>query len=409
MIELESEGKTPEYMELADLKFMLSLPEYRDNDTLKQKLMTGIQANDMAPYYSIVCSDFGWELNDDLLLKMQEVNAAKLLDFDRYDTVKSNDDDVNPKLWQGKLEYLCSIGDKEISLKLARDKSQDTSLSVNCRLDAIFTTFRIAYFHGCDLKNMRNAIEKANELIDVSTGVGGDWSARNKLKAYEAVCSLGHRNYSRAAYLFLDAVPTFESYELLDFVSMIKYTVLSCMIALSRCEMNTKFKKNSALTQALHTHNSDIRRFYEYLYDGQYALFFESLAKIEKSMRNDKLLHPHYRHYVREMRLKAYSQLLQAYSSLSLKSMADAFNVSEEYIEKEVSRFAALGRLQCKIDCVARRVIPSGFVSDGRCENNLSASVPEAMYKQGIMYQVTIKHGDILLNRLKKLGRVMDF
>ncbi|PSN37230.1 26S proteasome non-ATPase regulatory subunit 6 [Blattella germanica] len=410
MSEAETDGnRSLPYMELANYKFMLSLPEFNNDSTLQNKLMAGIKEGDMAPFYSTVCADLGWELNEDLLSRMQGMNREKLSQFEKDDNEKGEDEN-EPRLWLDKLEYMSSIGDKETALKLATDKSQDTSLSTNCRLDAIFAIFRIAYFHGCDIKLMKSAIEKATELIESRTGTGGDWSARNKLKAYEAVCCLGLRNYSRAADLLLDSVPTFESYELLDFSTLIRYTMIACMIALPRCEFSTKLRKNGALTQALHA-QPDLKKFYENLYEGQYMEFFVVLAKIETAMRRDKLLHPHYRHYVREMKLKAYSQLLQAYRSLSLKSMAEAFGVTEEYIEKEVSRFAALGRLQCKIDSVAGTVVTSGYLNEdaGICGNVVCESAPEATYERGVMYQVTIKHGDILLNRLKKLARVMDF
>lgn len=65
------------------------------------------------------------------------------------------------------------------------------------------------------------------------------------------------------------------------------------------------------------------------------------------------MLAPHYRHYVREMRIKAYTQLLESYSSLTLTYMAVSFGVTETFIDQELHRFIAAGRLHCKIDKVA--------------------------------------------------------
>jgi 26S proteasome regulatory subunit N7 len=70
-------------------------------------------------------------------------------------------------------------------------------------------------------------------------------------------------------------------------------------------------------------------------------------------MKEDRLLAPHYRYYVREMRIKAYTQLLESYSSLTLKYMADSFGVTEPFVDQELHRFIAAGRLHCKIDKVA--------------------------------------------------------
>lgn len=40
------------------------------------------------------------------------------------------------------------------------------------------------------------------------------------------------------------------------------------------------------------------------------------------------------RHYVREMRIVAYAQLLESYRSLTITSMAQAFGVTEDYIDR---------------------------------------------------------------------------
>ena len=45
-------------------------------------------------------------------------------------------------------------------------------------------------------------------------------------------------------------------------------------------------------------------------------------------------------------------QLLESYRSLTLKYMANAFGVTEEYMDSELCRFIASGRLHAKIDKV---------------------------------------------------------
>lgn len=56
-------------------------------------------------------------------------------------------------------------------------------------------------------------------------------------------------------------------------------------------------------------------------------------------MKKDWLFAPHYRYYVREMRIQAYSQLLESYRSLTLGYMAEAFGVSTEFIDQWVCLF----------------------------------------------------------------------
>jgi hypothetical protein len=66
--------------------------------------------------------------------------------------------------------------------------------------------------------------------------------------------------------------------------------------------------------------------------------FIFSTAKVEQEMKQDRHFHSHYRYFVREMRILGYSQLLESYRSLTLQYMANAFGVSEEFID----RYAAI-------------------------------------------------------------------
>ena len=63
-------------------------------------------------------------------------------------------------------------------------------------------------------------------------------------------------------------------------------------------------------------------------------------------------LAPHSRYFIREMRIKAYAQLLESNRSLSLSHMATSFGVSVEFMDRELSKFIASGRLHCRIDKV---------------------------------------------------------
>jgi hypothetical protein len=56
-MQMESEGVTPAYMELAQIKFALKLREYMNDHALKEKLMNGIKQGNMAPYYKEVSTN----------------------------------------------------------------------------------------------------------------------------------------------------------------------------------------------------------------------------------------------------------------------------------------------------------------------------------------------------------------
>lgn len=57
-------------------------------------------------------------------------------------------------------------------------------------------------------------------------------------------------------------------------------------------------------------------------------------AMVEGLLRRDYLVAPHYRYYVREMRILAYTQLLESYRSLTLQYMAEAFGVTVDFIDQ---------------------------------------------------------------------------
>lgn len=89
------------------------------------------------------------------------------------------------------------------------------------------------------------------------------------------------------------------------------------------------------------------------LYNGNYAQFFKALATVEQEfLSKDRYLYEHRTYFIREMRLRAYSQLLQSYKVVSLQSMANSFGVSVDWLDKDLAPFIASGRLACSIDRV---------------------------------------------------------
>lgn len=113
-----------------------------------------------------------------------------------------------------------------------------------------------------------------------------------------------------------------------------------------------------------------------------YADFFTALSDVEQThLLPSPLLAPHARFYVREMRIKAYSQILESYRSLTLERMCRSFGVSEAFIDRDLSKFIAGGRLKCRIDKV------QGVIITNRLEK---------VGKTGV-YENLVKQGDVLL------------
>nr|KAF6421035.1 proteasome 26S subunit, non-ATPase 6 [Molossus molossus] len=344
---LEEEGlpKNPD-LRIAQLRFLLSLPEHRGDAAVRDELMAAVRDNNMAPYYEALCKSLDWQMDMDLLNKMKKANEEEL---------------------------------KRLDVEL-----EDAEKNLGHRLDIVFYLLRIGLFYMDNDLITRNT-EKAKSLIEE----GGDWDRRNRLKVYQGLYCVAIRDFKQAAELFLDTVSTFTSYELMDYKTFVTYTVYVSMIALERPDLREKVIKGAEILEVLHSLPA-VRQYLFSLYECRYSVFFQSLAVVEQEMKKDWLFAPHYRYYVREMRIHAYSQLLESYRSLTLGYMAEAFGVGVEFIDQELSRFIAAGRLHCKIDKVNEIV-----------ETNRPDS-------KNWQYQETIKKGDLLLNRVQKLSRVIN-
>ena len=75
-------------------------------------------------------------------------------------------------------------------------------------------------------------------------------------------------------------------------------------------------------------------------------LTWVSAALEQTHLKPNRLLAPHTRYYVREMRILAYNQLLESYRSLTLDSLARSFGVSIDFVDKYVLTFCNL-RVAC--------------------------------------------------------------
>ena len=392
--------KTPDHILLSKTRFKLSLGEYQNDENLKNEFLDVVTRKNMSRYYEEACKEFDWVIDDDLLNLMRQANKVAWQELESPDN--SALEDFARRNWREKLEFLCEIGELDRAGDVATPIFKDESNSTSIRIEAAFGLFRISYVRN-NFRQMGEIIGEIARLIEKGCASSSNWCSRNKLKVYEAVYCLATRNLSRATSLLLDCIPTFESYELLPFKDVVEYTVLSGMISLPRSDLHRQFHNNGMLQQALLAESHRYRDYFYSLYDCHYKEFFRNLAWIELELKANPLLHCHRRYYVREMRLKAYTQLLRAYRTINLSRMASEFGVSEDYIEQEVARCIAAGKLHCKIDNVARAIVT---VSAAGCDRGRA---PDATCDRGLSYQNAIKRGDTLLNRLKKLGEVIDF
>lgn len=241
-------------------------------------------------------------------------------------------------------------------------------------------------FYG-DKLLVKKHVDRAKTLVDS----GGDWDRRNRLKAYNGLYLLTVRSYNLAAPLLLDSLSTFTSYELCSYSSLVVYSVLAGSVSLKRVDFKSKVvdapeikailgdgeDKLSALSGALSagpgadeemkddsssstpagaktavnlttlgssTDQPEVEAAMDFsplaqlvgsLYTGSYRSFFGALAAVEVSfLTQDRYLYEHRGWFVREMRLRAYQQLLQSYRVVGLESMANDFGVSVDFLDR---------------------------------------------------------------------------
>ncbi|XP_064399836.1 26S proteasome non-ATPase regulatory subunit 6-like [Halichondria panicea] len=385
---LDEEGlpKNPD-LALTELKFLLTVkftgPANKEN--VWGILLKSIKDNAMAPFYLSLCADVGRTVDPALLSVLEAKNKATLATLEAgIENAEKNFGETEQRdALMAKAEYLCTIGDKDGAVSAFRATYEKT-VGLSHRMDLSFYLIRIGLF-WMDHDLITRNIDKAKALIEE----GGDWDRRNRLKTYEGLYAMSVRDFKRAAECFFDTMATFTSTEIMDYRTFCKYAVFCCMVAMGRGEVKKHIVNGTDILEILHDY-PELHDHVTSLYHCRYDDFFKSLIWAENEFKGDCFLAPHARYYIRELRIKAYTQLLESYRSLSLAHMAKSFGVGVGFIDRELSKFIASGRLHCRIDKVG------GVVETNRPDS------------KNFLYQSTIKQGDLLLNRVQKLSRVIN-
>jgi len=382
--------KNPD-LDLSQKRFLLSLNDEivppEEKTKIKDQLFAAISQDNMLPFYTAVCEQFKWKVDLELVDKMKTEIEKKVKQL--TDAITDAEENLGEsEVREGYLaraDFYCTIGDKDKAVQAFRETTEKT-VGLGQKLDILFVLIRMGFFWNDSDLVTRN-IEKAKSLIEQ----GGDWDRRNRLKVYEALYYASIRKFKEAADLFLEGLATFTSYELCPYNQFIFYSVLTSAVSIDRVNLKAKVIDAPEVLAVIRDADlSGLGELINSLYNSEYAIFFQSLAEIADKMKKDRYLAAHARYYCREMRIKAYSQLLDSYRSVRLDSMAKAFGVTDDFLDRELSRFIASNRLHCKIDRV------DGIVETTR---------PDSKNAQ---YQEMLKCGDALLNRVSKLSRIIN-
>ncbi|CAJ2653988.1 unnamed protein product [Trifolium pratense] len=385
---MASEGEESQQPQLilADKLFLLKQSDVQDIDKVRfrEDVFNFVKEHDMVKLYETLVADSVLDVDQSLLDSMRAKidDELKKLDEKIADAEENLGESEVREAHLAKSLFFIRIGDKKAleHLKVTETKT----VAVGQKMDLVFYTLQLGFF-DMDFDLISKSIDKAKSLFEE----GGDWERKNRLKVYEGLYCMSTRNFEKAAELFLDSISTFTTYELFPYDTFIFYTVLTSIITLDRVSLKQKVVDAPEILTVIGK-IPHLSEFLNSLYDCQYKSFFSAFAGLTEQIKLDRYLHSHFRYYMREIRTVIYSQFLESYKSVTIEAMAKAFGVSVDFIDVELSRFIAAGKLHCKIDKVA-----------GVLETNR----PDA---KNALYQATIKQGDFLLNRIQKLSRVID-
>jgi len=373
--------------QLAQYRFLLQQNFVSDAEKaeVKTKFLEAIKAENMLPLYQTVAPELGWGEDAEFQNSAQKANEEQVKQLD--DKIKDAQENLGESevrdSMEAKAAFYSRIGEKDKAITQYKATLEKT-IGFGQKLDIVFNMYRIGLFWN-DHTLIKKNLDQAKSMIEQ----GSDWDRRNRLKVYEAIHFMSIREFKKAALLLLDTISTFTAVELLDYDTFIFYTVLMCVVALDRVTIKSKVINAPEIISVI-GNIPNLQILLNSFYNCNYGPFLVALADITDVIKKNRFLSPHAEYFSKEMRVLAYSQMLESYKSVQIGNMATAFGVSPNFLDRELSRFIASGRLHAKIDKVG------GIVETNR---------PDSKNAQ---YQAFIKQGDLMLNRIQKLSRVIN-
>lgn len=366
---------------------------------LTKRIKAIILENNMLHYYNTVSP----YLKDIKLTAAQvtemEVTIEKTLtkfDEDIKDSKENLGDIEVLDLYKKKLMFSYYSKPEADTLKVLEELNGLKGISTGQKIDNCLLKLRLGLFFK-DFGILESTIEEIDKFLEV----GGDWERRNRFKVYKGLYYILKRNFKQASENFIPTISTFTSTELMSYKEFLKYCIYSASISLNRVEFKEKIidsapiKAILTLTSTSKDKNLDsegdkyLAEFVMCLYNQDYATYFLSISKIYENLVSDRYFYDHLKYWLRELRIKTYKQFLEPYKSVTLDMMGYEFGVSKEFLDRELSRFISSGKISAKINKI-----------DGIIEANKQT-------EEHMKYQEVIKEGDLMLNKIQVLSRLL--
>lgn len=370
-----------ENLRLAELRFKANRGCAESAATLKKQLIE----RKALPFYQLVATELDWPKDAAIQSTLESEVAKELEELDAKvkDAEENAGESEVREALLARATFFSRIFDRPTAEE-AYERTFKATVGIGQKIDIVLSLIRLG-LTALDFKFVSANITRAKALVEK----GGDWERRNRLKVYEATYLAATRDIKGAAALFLDSLQTFSATELFDYKTFVFYTVITSIVSVDRPTLKGKVADAPEILTVV-LENDVLNRFLSALMDCDYKTYMRTLPDILDVIGEDRYMSVHRNYIGRELRVVAYSQFLASYQSVTLQAMCRNFGVRAEFMDKELSRFIAAGRLNCKIDMIG------GVVETTR---------PDA---KNSLYHRTIKQGDLLLNRVQKLSRVID-
>ncbi|KAF9764793.1 26S proteasome non-ATPase regulatory subunit 6 [Nosema granulosis] len=176
---------------------------------------------------------------------------------------------------------------------------------------------------------------------------GCDWDRRNKFKIYQGIYFLMKGRFLESAQYFNESLPSFESNEMVSYKDAVQYMIFAGLLTYSRTEIKTKLIECSEVNEVGSPESINLIKS---LYECNYYDYLPMLYKFLSSVSHNVYLSHFIDYFCKEMKKKAYKQLLDSYQFISISNMAQLFGIEESYLEEDLASFIVEGDLNCKID-----------------------------------------------------------
>lgn len=384
---LQNQGtvKVPDYR-LSKLEFELQISQNeKERNEIINQLHDEIEKEALAPYYKHLKTRFEWfpfkeALYQNLLkINEEEIRCKKEKISEAEKSEETELDLLTTTLDLG--DYYAKIIDKDNAVKVYKDALELTQ-NTGSKIDIYLTLTRIEFFFN-NYRMVSKYLGLAHALIEKN----GDWERQNTYKKYNGIYLMATKRFSESVNFLIDSLTSFTYTDICSYEHLVHYSILCGVLFLNRVDLKKKII-NSSEINSIHSTCPELNPIVNLtrsLYVCDYSKIFVYLLDIhENFLTKNKYLHAHANCLFRMLRAKTYSQLLESYKSLTLKSMVQIFNINESLLEDDLCSFISKKKLNCTIDKV------NGLVETKRLDN------------KNEQYQSLIKQGDGLLNKLQK-------